>query len=434
MKTWIARIFTLALVFMLTNQIALSQFSLTGEIRPRGEYRNGFKTPRISGADPAIFIEQRSRLYVDFAKEKMAMHLSLQDVRIWGSVDQIYKTDPNLQNVFEAWAQYNFNEKIGMKMGRMALDYDGARFLGDLAWAQQSRSHDAIMFKHEMKEQQIFIHLGGAYNQNPSFEPRNLNYSFYDDSVKNYKTMLFLWGQKKWEKGAVSLMAHSDGRQVQKDSSMAYRGTIGTRAHKEHSKFEVGIEAYYQFGYNQKAQEVSAYMGSLYAKFKTKLTPITIGGDYLSGTEKNKVDDGSFAPLYGTNHKFYGFMDYFYVGNAHKQGSEASSGLMDLFLKTKFGISKKMFLIAHYHYFSSPVTIIDPVDITQNLSSYLGSEIDLVYLIKLQDDFKIHLGYSQMFATESMLAVKKNSGVLNGNQWAWIMVTFKPQLFTTAQK
>ncbi len=42
-------------------------------------------------------------------------------------------------------------------------------------------------------------------------------------------------------------------------------------------------------------------------------------------SNENRRNEFAFTPLYGTNHKFNGWMDYFYVGN---HGS--SIGLQDI--------------------------------------------------------------------------------------------------------
>ena len=60
-----------------------------------------------------------------------------------------------------------------------------------------------------------------------------------------------------------------------------------------------------------------------------------------------------YAPKYGTNHKFYGFMDYFYVGNGHGGTDAASAGLIDIYLKTAFKTGEKSSLAAHLHHFLS---------------------------------------------------------------------------------
>ena len=111
----------IALLLVLASEDLLAQFTITGELRPRTEFRNGFKRLKDKGDDPAFFIEQRSRLYFDYTLDKISLSIALQDVRMWGSTDQIYKSDPTLQNVYEAWAQYTFDERYAMKIGRQAL-------------------------------------------------------------------------------------------------------------------------------------------------------------------------------------------------------------------------------------------------------------------------------------------------------------------------
>ena len=87
----------------------------------------------------------------------------------------------------------------------------------------------------------------------------------------------------------------------------------------------------------------------------------------------------------------------------------------------------------------SPVTLYDTRTLLPNtveLSSGLGVEIDLVYKFVVQKDFNIQVGYSHLLPQESMEAIK-NGGNMDGrassqtNNWAFVMIQFKPQLFTT---
>ncbi len=414
----------LLLFVMLLSLNATAQFTLGAEIRPRAEFRNGFKAPRESSVNPAFFIEQRSRLYFNYKTEELIIKLTLQDVRIWGSVDQVYKTDPNLQNVHEAWGQFNFNNKIGFRAGRMELDYDGARFLGNLNWAAQARTHDAFMFLWK-NNNGMKLDVGLAYNQNWRFEPGWLNNNFYDHTVtNNYKTMQFARFESKSDAGNLAVLIHNDGRQVASDSSMAYRQTYAVIADKKFGDVKLSTELYYQGGKSGAGADVNAFLASLYATFNTRITPITIGGEILSGTNSTDTQDRSFAPLYGTNHKFYGFMDYFYVGNGH-----SGKGLVDLNVKTKFKLADKSNLVANVHYFMSAASIEDPNDATQTISNSLGTEIDLIYVAQLHKSVNLKIGYSQMFSTESMVAIKGNGDNTLTNNWAWLMLTFKPTLF-----
>ncbi len=139
------------------------------------------------------------------------------------------------------------------------------------------------------------------------------------------------------------------------------------------------------------------------------------GNDNDTIGEKNKA----FTPFYGTNHKFNGFMDYFYVGN---HGN--SVGLVDVYVKAKAKLGEKSSLTAFVHNFSAQAEIANGVD------KQLGTEIDLVYSHKLSKDVSIGAGYSQMIASEGLEAVKGNYDG-NGNNWAWLMLTIKPTLFSS---
>ena len=56
-----SRTLVLSAALLLAARVASAQLVLSAEIRPRAELRNGFRTVRIPGDDPAFFVEQRSR-------------------------------------------------------------------------------------------------------------------------------------------------------------------------------------------------------------------------------------------------------------------------------------------------------------------------------------------------------------------------------------
>ena len=424
--------FVVMLIFSSTGLFA--QFTITGELRPRTEFRNGFKRLHDKGVDPAFFIEQRSRLYMDYKQDKISLNITLQDVRMWGSTDQIYKTDPTLSNVYEARAAYDFSEEYGFKLGRQAMDYNNARFMGDLDWAQQGRSHDALLFMKRNPERNCELHLALAYNQQIPFEPGKLTGNEYF-GVNNYKTMIFGWWDKKFDDGEISVLFHNDGQQVAADTSVAHRQTYAVLGNYKIGEVLLDGELYYQGGKNGNDVKVNGLMVTLHGTIKTDITPITLGFEYLSGTVRGESNDKSFNPLYGTNHKFYGFMDYFYVGNYHGQaGGGRTSGLIDIHFKTNFRLNQKSGLVANLHYFASPVKIYEGQGTAGNtFGSTLGTEIDLVYTLAIAKDVKFNLGYSQMFGTETMEAVKGGGDKSAFNNWAWAMIAFKPQFFTTAK-
>ena len=406
-----------------------AQLIVGTQIRPRAEFRNGFKTLTEEGRDPAFFIEQRSRLFADYKAGPFQVKINFQDVRIWGSTSQIYKSDPTLTNIYEAWGLYHFNPKWSVKIGRMDLDYDNARFLGDLDWAAQGRSHYAFLISFKNDSSDLRLDVGGAFNQ-IGFEPTKLSETFYA-GVNNYKTMQFAWLHKKFAGAKLSMLIHNDGRQVASDSSLAMRQTYGLIGSGKVAGLDVGGEFYFQGGKNGADTDVSAFLVSAYATIKTGITPLTLGFDYVSGTSVNDNKDKSFNPLYGTNHKFYGYMDYFYVGNAHGQQGNIA-GLLDVHVKTRFKTGAKSSLVANTHIFNSAAELYNPTDADQSESKYLGTEVDLVFNMNPDKNVNFNLGYSQMFAGASMELVKATPGDHTSfNNWVWLMINFNPTIFTS---
>lgn len=423
-------IYAIVLLMYVGVEATAQEFKLSAEIRPRSELRNGFKKLRTDTQEPAFFTEQRSRLNLDYKSDKIIMRLSLQDVRVWGSTNQIYKTDPNaLMNVSEAWAQYNFNEKFGLKVGRQMISYDNQRFLGGLEWAQQGRRHDAALFIYDDKASKLKLHAGFAFNQ-VGFEPGMLVGNDYS-GVNSYKSFQYLWAHKDWENGKMSALVFNDGFQYGATSdSVSQRQTIGLVGSRSFGALTVASEGYYQTGTLGMA-EVNAYMFDLNLTVKTKVTPITIGYQILSGGDNESGEIKNFTPAYGTNHKFNGFMDYFYVGNAHNDKKGNSAGLQDIYINTAFKVGKGTFK-AQLHQFMSAVDIYDGSAEAgfEKVSGNLGTEIDLIYARSLGKEASLLVGYSQMFATSSMEVLKGgNSGMINN--WAFVMLTFKPTLFTS---
>ncbi|MFB6307056.1 MAG: hypothetical protein ABEH43_08750, partial [Flavobacteriales bacterium] len=69
------------------------QFKMSGQIRPRSEYRNGYKSLINSDQDASSFIYQRSRLKMNYDDKGYEIFINLQDIRTWGSQKQLNVSD-----------------------------------------------------------------------------------------------------------------------------------------------------------------------------------------------------------------------------------------------------------------------------------------------------------------------------------------------------
>ena len=154
-----------------------AQISFSGQLRTRGELRDGYGTLQTTGYKDAAFISQRTRLTLDYRSSKLIFHTAIQDVRLWGQdASTTTSADGNKLGLHEAWAEIILSNKkdtsfknspldyFAVKIGRQELVYDDERLLGNLDWTQQGRRHDAIVLK--MLQNGWQLDLGAAFNQN----------------------------------------------------------------------------------------------------------------------------------------------------------------------------------------------------------------------------------------------------------------------------
>jgi len=94
----------------------------------------------------------------------------------------------------------------------------------------------------------------------------------------------------------------------------------------------------------------------------------------------------------------------------------------------KFGYKKnKLGLGAHAHYFMAANNL------PNDLDAALGTEIDLSMSYPLAKGVGFKMGYSQMFGTESLVALRNRGDKDATSNWAWMMIVIKPTFFTTAK-
>lgn len=397
------------------------------EVRPRLEFRSGFKTPLQHGQDPAVFVEQRSRVHLNYTTAPIMVRLVAQDVRIWGNQNSIYKSEANLINMYEAWAQYAFDGAWAVRFGRMELDYDNARFLGNLDWAQQGRSHDAVVIRYHNGSTGWSANLGATWNQANVTEPGKLSGNFYPLSGNN-KTMQFVWLNRKFETGAVSVLLHNDARQ-RADTTIHFMQTLGINGFHQVGETTLRGEAYLQTGADGMGNDVSAYLLGFEVNRAFDARQLALGVDISSGSKRDATTNNAFNPLYGTNHKFYGFMDYFHVGNAFRQpGGTFDVGLINVFQKLSWNLDARSNLGVHVHQFVAPVDIFDA---TGNvMSSYLGTEMDIMFTWRPTPVAAFTFAYSVMVQTDTMNRIKSSTNAKDLQQWAFVMLLVRPRVLS----
>lgn len=167
--------------------------------------------------------------------------------------------------------------------------------------------------------------------------------------------------------------------------------------------------------------KISIYLISLQRNYSSsEKMELGLADEFQNGNDYGLPTNGkntAFSPIYGTNHKFNGFMDYFYVGN-HID----NVGLFDILRNAACYFNSKLRIILNFHKFFAASKI------DYAFSKDLGFEIDLVTSYSLNKFVGIKAGYSHFFASKGIETVKNNYQS-NRNDWAWIMISIDSVLF-----
>lgn len=402
---------SLLFIGVLIAQFANAQFTLSGEFRPRTEISNGYKSLSFEDQKTSTITTQRSRLNFALNTENIKTKLVLQDVRRWGNQRQLVGNEDFATSIHEAWAEVLFTEEFSLKAGRQELVYDDHRIFGSVGWAQQARSHDVAVFKYEGD---VKVHFGIAHHENG-----DITDNIYD-GPDAYKDLQYVWFNNKWEESALSLLFLNNGvpRMDDGDQVSVYSQTAGGRFTIALEPVKLASNLYFQIGEHVSGDDISALNFLIEASVEQGFT---LGYEYLSGTAYDETEKyKSFTPFYGTNHKFNGFMDYFYVGN-----HVGSVGLNDVYLKYKY-TKDKLALGADLHYFAAAA------DISADADHYLGTELDLSASYVIKPMARISAGWSMLFAGESMELLKGGDSSA-GQHWAYVMLTVTPSFIKAGQ-
>lgn len=403
----------------------MGQVTFTPQYMGRGEYRHGYQSLADTSQNPAAFVSQRTRLTGEYKTDKYKIVLGVQDIRTWGSVANSVIDSKSLLSISEGYAELTPNKKIAARFGRQILSYDDDRIIGSLDWAMQSRRHDLALFKYT--DSTLSIHVGAAYNQNQE-QAKTTVYSV----AGNYKTFQYLWVNKLMGKTNLGFLFLNNGYQHgktntdgTKDSMTVFSQTAGLRGAYKGEKLSGLIYGYYQFGKDATDKDLNAYCASAEVSYTIiKDFSATIGGEILSGTSQtdtaNKTNN-SFNPFYGTNHRFNGYMDYFYVGNHIN-----SVGLIDGYFKLNYTYKNLLFGL-NTHLFNAAADVKDKKVTTSiaSMPSSFGTELDFSMSWKFTDEVAVQGGYSQIFGTSSM-AMLKGGNTSQTSNWAYVMLIIRP--------
>jgi len=419
----------LVFLFLFLNQSSFAQFTFNGQLVNRFEYRHGYGKLIEKNVDPAAFMSQRSRIEGTYKLPKLTFHTSLQDIRTWGATAQTRKAD-NYFAVYEAWAQVHFDSSLSLKIGVQELNYDNARFLGNIDWALQGRAHDFALLKYAKNKTKI--DLGAGFNQ----DGESLTGNIYS-SLNPYKTAQMLRLEHAmnnfdfsflfWNNGKQFTLRDSTNKIVKKEVHFSQTIGLPTIRYKMNNT-TIQVFYYQQLGKDVNNKDINAYNANLqvshvlkFNETKKSQLKITLGTEIISGTDNNnsKNETNSYNPMFGTNHMHNGYMDYFFVAGRF----ENSVGLMDTYLKFKYDFSSKGFVALNGHLFQAQAKVYNS---TGKMDSNLGTEIDYAMGYVINKYVSVQLGYSHMINSKTFEYLNDAANPNDLQNWAYLMLIVRP--------
>ena len=363
-----------------------STLALDFQLRVRSEWRDGYRLAATDANSGNLTTVQRSRLGISGGWNKLEFKLQLQDVRSFGG-----PAGPTGNNIgaAAAWAAIPLTPKIKATFGRQFVDIDNGRIVGAANWANPGRFLDGIRFD-------IAREMGTT-----SF------LATWDEGADTQRNIAYHMGTLGGGQHRYSLLVFDQSSSTEADMTTAG----GTWKWMPAKGKWWNMEAYMQWP-DAGGTAIMWVMDG--GTKRDNGTQSGWGIDYLSGSSNG----AAFNPVLGTNHKFYGWIDHFYVGTA-------SDGLLSAKLDHRIPcFANRAKLGATLHHFRAPEG-----------DALLGNELDLWLTGRHASGIQWHIGWSVFDPT---LRHVERQGHLYGDdnanaaqtwqQWGWISLNLNPSI------
>ncbi len=415
-------IITFAVLISFASSDLWAQFSLSGEFRPRLEYRDGYQALKTEGTDAALVISQRTRLTADYQQDWLKTRISFQDIRLWGNDDIVTSTgmfgNRNSQALFEAWAEMSFLSNSSIRIGRQEFDYDDSRILSGRNWNNNGLSYDALLYQ--------YVRSGWEFDLVLSYNNIQDNRFGNDFPEGRMRSLNFLRLNRQFNPHfSGSIIAIASGFMREGTSETMYmKGTYGLNMVYKRDAFDMFGSYYHQNGKHRDGTDVLAWNLNAEAKYRLDKLSLKAGFSLISGDDADEAKLNAFDLLYGARHKFYGHMDYFNNLPVATRGG----GLNNIYAGFGYQLSAKTTLLIDYHHFSLNRAVLDNAN--EELEKPLGSELDLALNFRLGNTVNLRGGYGIMLPAESLEILNTGFAESEFSSWAWLMLTIKPVFFS----
>jgi len=392
---------------------------LNGQIQLRSE---------IDGRDfsndthALTYASLRTRLGVGKTfNEKVQLFVQFQDSRVFGEEPSTLSPIDNI-DLHQGFVKLMkpFGWDFNVQAGRFEVSYGTERFFGPVGWHYVGRSFDGVRFEIATSSFPfdlfaLTINESNNYIANASF----LTYPFPENKTPSVSIYGF---NKKFDISRESRLDvlgyfENDRFDTNQGDDRLKMFTLAGTYWGNYGDLSTIVEAAYQFG-EIGVTDISAYLVSVSGNYKLDEMAVGAGADFLSGGISD--DFNTFQATYGTNHKFYGYMDYF----INIPANTLFSGLNDFYANVNYQPQNSFFSFsaALHHFMSNKsiliTTIENPVGNEENT---FGQELDLSVKYDFVKGTSISWGGSLFFQGDIMkafFAPREDTAF-----WTYVMIT-----------
>ncbi len=406
----------LSLMLVMSAAATAQSIVVSGQLRERSEFSD---KSFVEDQHSDVFHLLRARLGATAKiNDRVKVMLEVQDARNFGGSGSTLNTGASALDLRQGYVEVTgiVEDNLSFKLGRQVFSYGNERLLGPVDWNNFGQSFDAAVLRLNAGDVRVDA-LGAAI-------VRNANTAGYVRDV----FLAGVWGNWTPKESRTSVNAFWLFDNPATATVRQFRHTAGVVAGGHAGMLDYEVDAAMQFGDHMatgmEAHHISANMIGARVGYRFEdLYGLRIGAgiDRLSGQDPEKTDTyGAFNTLYGTNHKYYGFMDYFTNIPLHT----ANLGLMDIIAQLSIAPAKDFSLGVDVHLFS---TVIDPVEALPARdpawSSSIGTEIDFTAKWKLAEVVGMTAGFSMFSANEDRPVLRAIGTVTESTTWGYIMTT-----------
>ncbi|MBM4169329.1 MAG: hypothetical protein FJ215_09255 [Ignavibacteria bacterium] len=390
-----------------------------GDVRIRGEVdMRDFN--QVTAANTVTLL--RTRLGLEAIPiENVRVIVQARDSRVFGQERDAggsFNTLSDSRNLdlHQGYVEINklFADELSLRAGRMEMSYANERIIGTVGWHNVGRVFDGALVNVNLDCASFDLfatNVGEVQPYVPVATPTSVRYvrdvgfdfyGLYATLKKITDTKLDAYLLYQWDRNQ-TVLGKSDLK----------RYTVGSYVKGKQGSIDYEAEVAYQGG-DRRGADVSAYLltGAFGYSFPgSRLSRVSLGYELLSGTPVGETKYKTFDPLYATNHKFYGFMDYFIAIPANT----GDRGLEDFVARATFALGDNLSANLWLHNFSYG----QPV----GGESALGQEVDIVASYRYNAKVAFELGASTFIPAHNM---RVRFGGADAALWGYLslMVTF----------